>query len=251
MNLQRFVKQSALNLFQQGSITCVYHGHILEDFEPGMFAAAYWQKKQAVLGSATGRGTTYFVEHQGGQFVLRHYYRGGMVGKFINDRYFYTGMMNTRAVKEFQLLMHLRELKLPAPEPIGFAVHRHGLTYSADILTGLIHNARDLVGCLQEKPLTAEQWQNIGATIYEFHRYGIFHHDLNCHNIMLDNAGKVWLIDFDQGKVEAPLGSWCQQNLDRLLRSFRKELDRLHGFQWQESDWQALMSGYQRLETER
>ncbi|TLU64723.1 3-deoxy-D-manno-octulosonic acid kinase [Thalassotalea litorea] len=247
--MQRFVKQSSLNLFQQGAITCAYYGDILADFEPGMFSGVYWQEKGLVTGTATGRGTTYFIEHQGSKLVLRHYYRGGLIGKFIDDSYVFTSMMNTRAAQEFRLLMHLQSLNLPAPVPVGFAVRRKGVSYSADILTERIAESQDLVGYLVEKSLTTGQWQDVGATIGQFHQSGIFHHDLNCHNIMLDKQGKVWLIDFDQGKVKTAMGSWCHKNLERLLRSFRKERERLSGFQWQESDWQALMQGYQRAIT--
>ncbi|WP_260680370.1 3-deoxy-D-manno-octulosonic acid kinase [Thalassotalea sp. PS06] len=249
MNLQTFVKQSSLNLYQQGAVTCVYHQDILVDFDPDMFSGSHWQDKNAVTGTATGRGTTYFVKHHDQNLVLRHYYRGGLVGKLIHDSYFYTSVMKTRAAQEFQLLEHLQGLQLPAPKPVGFRITRSGLSYRADILTGLIANAKDLVACLLQGPLRAEQWQEIGAVIFSFHQQGIFHHDLNCHNIMLDDQGKVWVIDFDQGKIKDPMGTWCQQNLERLLRSFRKELGRLDGFQWQESDWQALIKGYQRAKT--
>ncbi len=211
-----------------------------------MFSGSYWQEKQAVTGTATGRGTTYFVAHKDNQLVLRHYYRGGLIGKFLNDSYLYTSVLNTRAAREFQLLMHLQSLGLPAPEPVGFKVHRKGLSYSADIITRLIANSRDLVAQLVKGPLSHEQWLQIGATIYQFHQHGIFHHDLNCHNIMCDDNDNVWLIDFDQGSVKPAMGTWCQKNLDRLLRSFRKEKNTLSQFYWQESDWQALMQGYQR-----
>ena len=61
---------------------------------------------------------------------------------------------------------------------------------------------------------------------------------------MLDAQGKVWVIDFDKCDIRSP-GPWQQQMLDRLLRSLRKELICNVPFYWQESDWPALLAGYQ------
>ena len=61
---------------------------------------------------------------------------------------------------------------------------------------------------------------------------------------MLDSAGKVWLIDFDKCERREP-GPWTEQNLARLLRSFNKERGKLAQFHWQDTDWAALLAGYQ------
>jgi hypothetical protein len=39
-------------------------------------------------------------------------------------------------------------------------------------------------------------------------------------------------------------GPWREGNLQRLLRSLRKESRRRPGFQWREEDWNALLQGY-------
>ncbi len=257
MNSNRFVKpnndksneksnESVVELtFQEKNTYCVYTQHLPSPFHTNMLTAEYWQQQNAITGTAQGRGTTYFIQHQDHQWVLRHYYRGGLIGKLINDSYWFTGLENTRAAKEFSLLKTLQQLNLPAPKPVAYQVTKKGLLYSADLLSSRIENAQDLVAILQEKPLNKEVWFNIGKMIQAFHANGIYHHDLNSHNILLDNALKPWLIDFDRGEQKTINVQWQQANMSRLLRSFNKEKQKLAQFHWHESDWQALLAGYQ------
>lgn len=245
MNLSRFVKQSSINIFKEGNNTCLYDQTLLPDFCLEMFTANFWQQQNAILGSATGRGTAWFIRHSKTNMVLRHYYRGGLIGKLIHDSYVFTGLMNTRAAKEFVLLKQMQEWHLPAPTPVAINIERTGLTYRADILISLIDGASDLVGLLSTTTLPDALWIEIGHCIQQFHQHNVYHHDLNAHNIMIDCNNKVWLIDFDQGKVMAKAGQWQDDNLQRLLRSFRKEAKKLPVFHFTEHHWQLIMQGYQ------
>lgn len=216
-------------------------------FSVQMFDSDYWQQQKAIIGSAQGRGTTWFVVYKEQQWVLRHYYRGGLIGKLIKDSYLFTSLDKTRAVQELKLLQHMQALALPAPAPIACRIIRNGLFYQADLLTQRIENASDLVALLTKAPLKEALWTKIGATIGQFHQQGIYHHDLNAHNILIDQQEKIWLIDFDRGEQRAINTLWQQANMARLLRSFRKEQKQLTHFYWQESDWQYLLAGYQSI----
>jgi 3-deoxy-D-manno-octulosonic acid kinase len=217
-----------------------------------MLNSKYWQDKKAITGSAQGRGTTWFIEYNSlgskssekQQWVLRHYYRGGLIGKIINDKYIFTGQENTRAACEYQLLNILQKLALPAPEPIAFCVIKQGLFYQADLLSSRIEHAQDLVAILSKEALAEEVWREIGKVIRRFHDAGIYHHDLNSHNILLDANKKVWLIDFDRGEQRKISASWQQANMARLLRSFEKEQAKLPSFHWEKRHWQLLLEGY-------
>lgn len=244
LNQAAIVKPCHEKEFADGKKQGKYDANRISNFTPAMFTPTYWHDKQAIIGTATGRGTTYFVKYNKQQWVLRHYYRGGLIGKINKDSYLFTGVNNTRAAKEFALLSMLIEKKLPAPRPIAFNVQHNGLTYSADILTERIPDASDLVDMLQKAPLPEDTWYRIGACIKQFHHHGVFHHDLNAHNILIDQQEKVWLIDFDQGELRAPANTWQQANMARLLRSFRKEKQKLADFHWQEQDWAVLLEGY-------
>ena len=218
----------------------------MTQFTPEIFTSDYWQQQQAITGTAQGRGTTYFIRQAEQNWVLRHYYRGGLIGKINHDSYLYTGINNTRAAKEFQLLKTMTDLGLPVPKPVGFCIVKHGLFYQADIITNRIAQATDLVALLTEQSISHQLWQAIGHCISQFHQQGIYHHDLNAHNILIDSNNKVWLIDFDQGKQQKPHQSWQQGNMQRLLRSFEKECNKIAGFHFQQSCWQALIASYEK-----
>jgi 3-deoxy-D-manno-octulosonic acid kinase len=248
LNQPAIVKHCHEKTFHEGNTYCVFDNNLINDFTPAMLSSGYWQQQKAIVGSAQGRGTTYFVIHQNKQWVLRHYYRGGLMGKINKDSYIFHSWQKTRAVKEFELLNNMRLVGLPVPQPVACRIIKKGLFYHADLLTSRIENAEDLVSTLQKKPLESLMWYRIGVMIKQFHQKGIYHHDLNCHNILLDNTQKVWLIDFDrceQRDLTQSNNGWPQKNIDRLLRSFNKEQLRLNTFYWNEQDWYQLIKGYQ------
>ena len=237
---------------KQGNVTCFFNQSLISNFSAAMLSASYWQQHNAVTGSAQGRGTTWFVaykDHKDIQhdWVLRHYYRGGLIGKINKDSYWFTGVEKTRAAVEFALLRHMKTLQLPAPEPIAYRVIQQGLCYKADLLSSRIQDAQDLVAVLSKQPLADDIWQRIGATTKRFHHHGIYHHDLNSHNILLDNKAQVFLIDFDRCELRTnPVKTqWKQENMARLQRSFLKELTKLPQFYFTEQNWQTLISSYQ------
>lgn len=240
-----------IKVHQQGKDYCLYDSSEINDFVPDMLNASYWQNKGAITGSAQGRGTTWFIKtinhpsKQEKHWVLRHYYRGGLIGKIINDSYWFTSQEDSRAAREFSLLEHMQKLALPAPKPIAYRVIRHGLLYSADLLSSRIEHAQDLVALLSKQAISADLWKNIGATIKRFHDHNIYHHDLNAHNILIDKNDNVFLIDFDRGEIRSSnQASWQQANMARLQRSFIKELNQLPTFHWEHDNWQLLLESY-------
>nr|AIA86950.1 CAZy families GT30 protein [uncultured Idiomarina sp.] len=56
------------------------------------------------------------------------------------------------------------------------------------------------------------------------HEAGVWHADLNAHNILLDTAGQPWLIDFDRARdYGEPLAHQLRvANMQRLRRSLEK-----------------------------
>lgn len=244
MNPSAIVKPCQEKIIHQGNNYYCFDENAVADFNENMLCANYWQQQNAISGTAQGRGTTYFIKHLTNDWVLRHYYRGGIIGKVIHDSYIFTGLANTRAAQEFNLLKTLSTLNLPAPQPIAYRVKQSTFSYQADILTGRIIDAQDLVAILTDDSVNEHVWHKIGACIKAFHQHGIYHHDLNAHNILIDKNEKVWLIDFDRGEQRQPEQKWQQANLDRLLRSFNKEKAKLPEFHWQANEWQFLLEGY-------
>ncbi|MEZ8307948.1 3-deoxy-D-manno-octulosonic acid kinase [Vibrio splendidus] len=204
------------------------------------FDAEYWQQQNKIIGSATGRGTTWFVELDTVQAALRHYRRGGLFGKLVEDSYLYFGDEKTRSYQEFELLKVLQKSGVNVPKPIAARVVKSGLTYKADLLSEKISNAQDLVAILRDKALPKEMYQKIGAEIRKMHQAQVNHTDLNIHNILIDDRYKVWIIDFDKCYIKNGV-KWKKGNWDRLKRSFLKEVTRSK-INWNEDDWYSLTS---------
>lgn len=228
---------------QDGHI-CWFRPDTLSLLSPRVFEPSHWQALDAVTGSAQGRGTAWFVHDGKQQLVLRHYHRGGLFGRLLKDLYVGLRPAHSRAMRELALLEEMHQAGLPVPLPAAARMSRVGpLHYRADILIGRITAAQDLLAVLRNGPLEASQWQQIGAMISRFHAAGIDHTDLNIHNILLDQRGKSWLIDFDKCRQRSK-GRWQQDNLARLLRSLNKEKRLASTLHWDEQHWPALLAGY-------
>lgn len=241
--------QQVVTLEPKKGETIWYRKDRFDTFLPEYFNADYWQSQGLVKGAATGRSTAWFIASEPTDMLLRHYYRGGLVGKVNKDRFKREAVFKSRAMAEFELLLALRERDLPVPEPLAARYVKAPLWgYRADILVAVIADAKDVFKLLGERELEAGEWECLGKTIRQLHEHQVYHSDLNCHNLMLDAAGKAWIVDFDKCGFREP-GEWRQANLDRLLRSFKKEQGKAEeakrDFHLQEErDWPLLMAGY-------
>ncbi|EPW5501113.1 3-deoxy-D-manno-octulosonic acid kinase [Vibrio vulnificus] len=229
--------------YQQGNSMVWFDDEIITDPSQALFDAQYWQEQDKVVGSASGRGTTWFVQLDTMQAALRHYRRGGFFGKLVEDHYWFTGWEQTRSLQEFNLLRVLIESGVNVPRPIAARAVKTGLTYQADLLSERIPNAKDLVSILQEKSLSEMMYRKIGQEVAKMHNENVNHTDLNIHNILIDKNENVWIIDFDKCQVEHNSG-WKSANISRLKRSFLKEQDKRQ-IKWQEIDFEVLLDGYQ------
>lgn len=198
-----------------------------------------------IIGQSVGRSTTYFFEKNHKNYVLRQYFRGGLLSKWVENSYLYFGIRRTRAYRELAMLAKMRGLDLPVPKPVALLIKRNGFTYQASIIIRLIDNSRDLFHILRERALSDNEWKRVGGVIRQFHQQGVYHSDLNIHNILLDDEGRVWLIDFDKGRWVEPGASNLEGNLSRLQRSLHKESKKWPQFHWRAPDWELLMNGYQ------
>lgn len=216
---------------------------------PDSFNPKLLEEAGVVRSEAPGRGSAWFIDVCDQACVLRHYFRGGLVGRLTKDRFIWNGLKRTRAWLEWELLAFMREEGLPVPMPMGAAVHRDGLFYTCDILTQEIPSTRTLADFLANQDLDTSVWESIGHTIAQFHSHNIWHSDLNARNILLDEGQSVFLIDFDKSGVRKDSESWKSANLDRLLRSLRKFSDRDKAFHFGDDDWQSLLQGYKSFES--
>ncbi|KJY67294.1 3-deoxy-D-manno-octulosonic acid kinase [Vibrio nigripulchritudo] len=221
----------------------IWFDDALVEPEHHLFDPEYWKASGKVIGSAKGRGTTLFLDLEGQEAVLRHYYRGGLFGKLIRDDYWFSGWENTRCYQELKVLDELSQAGVRVPKPIAAQAMKKGFLYRADILTEKVKDAKDLVALLVEQPLSSDDYRRIGQEIRKMHDAGVNHTDLNIHNILIDAKSDVWLIDFDKCATQSGT-DWQESNLARLLRSFEKEKKK-RSILWEQSDWHDLVAGYQ------
>lgn len=196
------------------------------------------------MATGSGRGQAHAIEFGTTSVVLRHYRRGGLMARISEDRFLGRNPLTSRAMREYQLLRLMRSWCLPVPAPVAARCILQGLSYRADIMVATLPGTRNLVQRLAVGPLPPEAWRSVGRAIRRLHDRQVFHADLNAHNLLLDDAGNAWVVDFDKCKVR-PGETWKQQNLDRLLRSLRKEKALQDRLSWRENaDWVALINGY-------
>lgn len=206
-----------------------------------LFSARHWARHTSLRSAVGGRGNTWILAGGDGEWVLRHYRRGGLVRHFNQDLYLWQGLENTRPWREWRLLSDLYKQHLPVPQPVAAQVSRHGLAYRGDLITRLIPDTLSLAARLRDGGIDSLPWERIGACIRRFHAAGVYHADLNAHNILIDSHDRIFLVDFDRGERRKPGVLWHEANLKRLSRSLRKlPIPSVA----EGSLWSKLMNGY-------
>ena len=210
---------------------------------PAWFEPRYWITRGVVLGGHRGRGATLQFAEAGRQFVLRHYRRGGAVGRFVADRFLWTGEARSRPLRELQLNLRLHAAGLPVPLPVAARYEREGASYRADFITELLPETQTLAARLEQGDLGLQTWAAIGRCLRRFHDYGLCHADLNAHNVLLRGEAEVFLVDFDRCSRRAP-GMWTDANLARLRRSLDKLEDGRPQRRFDDAQWHCLLAAY-------
>jgi 3-deoxy-D-manno-octulosonic acid kinase len=221
----------------------LYDASRASNFGPNWFDVEYWRARGELEGEARGRGAAYFFRSGEKHYVLRHYRRGGLAARLSEDQYFWQSESATRPFAEWQLTYHLHHAGLPVPAPVGARYQRYGIGYGGDLITERIMDVESLATWLCARALPILNWIAVGRCLRSFHELGVYHADLNAHNVMIGADGVVHLIDFDRGSLRKP-GLWCDGNLARLRRSLEKIAYGLPPEHFTEEDWHGLLNGY-------
>lgn len=206
-----------------------------------------WLQQQGLVTGApkAGRGNTIFFSVDGTELVLREYLRGGLV-RYFNPRYYvWKGLQQTRAFRELHMLSCCVSKSLPVSVGYACKIERRGLFYVASLITHKLDGVT-LADQLakNDSNVPKQLWQNIGKTIARFHKEGIWHADLNAHNILIDSdLVEVSLIDFDRARELVPMAAAMKSNIARLHRSLLKEAGK-GGYSFDAEGWASLLQAY-------
>lgn len=232
---------------QDGNCRILYDASLLAKPDNSLFSPDWLQAHAQVQRIGSGRGDAWFVDYQQHQWILRHYLRGGQIARLNHDLYLGWNFETTRAWQEWRLLHHMHTLGLPVPRPVAARACWPGSRfiglYRADILLERIANTHTLAHRLRSGALDTSVWRRIGQCLKQFHQHDIYHADLNANNILLDEQDRIYLIDFDRGRICRDEKS-KRANVLRLHRSLRK-LQGLHAaFFFNNNDWASLLQAY-------
>jgi 3-deoxy-D-manno-octulosonic acid kinase len=178
----------------------------------------------------TGRGAAYGLPTRHGQWVVRHYRRGGAMAGMLEDRYLRVGP--SRPLRELWASTAARSRGVPTPEVVAAVSYPAGPFYRADLATRYIEDSSDLaesvLGVGRAAPeQRVEIWRAAGALLRLAFAAGVEHRDLNMRNILVqqhDDGPAAFLLDLDRAVVHdhAVSDAVRSRMIHRLQRSRRK-----------------------------
>lgn len=193
--------------------------------------------------AGSGRGGARRVVLRGGKVVfVRPYRRGGLVRWFVRDRFL---LRPPRPLRELAATEAARAAGCNVPIVHAVAVEESGPFYRGWIVTSAIEGARAFVDVLAAaaEPERAELLRQAARAITGLHAAGVYHPDLNGHNLLVDAAGRIAIIDFDRATLAAPGDvRLAERGFERLWRSLAK-LRRERGFELDDGERRWLEAG--------
>jgi 3-deoxy-D-manno-octulosonic acid kinase len=194
-------------------------------------AAIFLQLDKLETTPAAGAGNRrsgFVLELPGGpNLFARRARRGGLI-RFISSGLFIG--LNPRPLRELAVTTQARRRGVAVAEPIGAIVE-----WVAPALYRAVFLTRAMLGMTLWEFLRADDDEVVRAHVIEqarraidtMHQAGLFHADLNLHNLFITNSGEGFaavILDLDKAVfMAAPLvAAMRRRNFERLARSARK-----------------------------
>ena len=173
----------------------------------------------------SGRRPVYGIDlpRSGTPVVVRHAAHGGLLAPLTRDLFLAPG----RAPEELRTAAALRDLGVPTPAVVGFALYpARGRLVTIDVMVEEIAPAQDLAAAFategSDRPALIELTAELIATLA---RAGARHEDLNLKNVLVGFDGAVarlTVVDVDRVVLGVPRRAALDANLARFARSARK-----------------------------
>ena len=131
-----------------------------------------------------------------GPVVIKHFRRGGLLALLIEKTY--CGIGKKRSQIEFEQMRKARQLGVQTPKPVAFAF-RGRIFYQNWLITEQIPAVQSMAALAKTAPLRVEgALHALGRQIGVLIDHGILHADFHPGNVLVDDSGKVYLVDFDK-----------------------------------------------------
>lgn len=152
-----------------------------------------------------------------GPVVIKAYARGGLI-HYINKEH-YLRLGKARCQLEFEFMQKAGTAGVSVPEPIGFA-SRGGLVYKAWLITRAVLRHQTFAAvCQTDADRARALMPAITNNICKLVAAKIHHVDLHPGNILIDETGTPYIIDFDRAH-------WFSGSTTRLWEKHKKRWDR-------------------------
>jgi 3-deoxy-D-manno-octulosonic acid kinase len=194
--------------------------------------ASQIMQKLAALASAPeagmgNRGSGFLLELDGVELFARRCRRGGMIASLLSD--VYVGLA-PRPLNELRVAVEAVKRGIPTAEPMGAMVEWIGpALYRGFFLTRAVRGMTlwEFVQTDDDPTVRRHVLEEAHAAIAAMHQKGLFHADLNLHNLLVTRAAEsftVVIIDLDKARLlDGPLPTAMRRaNATRLTRSARK-----------------------------
>lgn len=197
----------------------------------------------------TGRAAAYRLRRSGGDWLVRHYHRGGAMARVLHDEYLRIG--EPRPLAELRASARARARGVDTPEVTAYVLYPAGPFYRADIATRFIPDSRDLAELTlsggADAALVIDAWRAAGALLRRAFDAGVVHADLNLRNLLVqrvESGIRVWLLDLDRTVVaEGPVGDVARRRMLVRLHRSRRKLELAYGAETPHKARRALRHG--------
>lgn len=156
------------------------------------------------IGTLGGRGQVVMANTLAfGDVVIKGYYRGGVLGRLIENWHLRLGEVS-RAQHEFRVLSDVREWGISAPRPLVY-IETPGRIYRTWLVTERIQDVRRLSesGSGVRKDLVIAGIERLADQVYVLIEHGLLHIDLHPGNVLINEQGEIFILDFDKAYLKS------------------------------------------------
>lgn len=142
-----------------------------------------------------GRGAVHVLATDAGELVAKRVGRGGLLGRWLPDRY----LDGLRGFREALLAERLVAAGVATPPRVVVRSVRVGGLHRWETASARLPAARDLQAVLEQEPADGRPALalRVGAFLRRLHDAGLAHRDLQVKNLLLSAEGRPWILDLD------------------------------------------------------